>query len=589
MTSIERVTNREIANLLREIAAAYEIKGNDRFRQVAYQRAADAVDHAGSDIKDTWENGQLEEVPGIGKTIAGHLDEYFRKGRVGHFEQIKKSLPKGMFTLLGVPGVGPKSAYKIAKELKINTIEELKKAAVAGKIAMIPGFGKRSEEELLEGIAETERRGNRVLLPIANEVAKEVLTLLKSVPGAFKTDVLGSLRRCVSTVGDIDIAVAARDPSKIIAALVSWPKVLRVLGKGEAKASVVLKTGYQIDLRVQEPDSYGAQLQYFTGSKEHNIHLRTWAKSRGFSLSEYGIKNLKDKNSSVKIYGTEEAFYKDLGMVWIPPELREDTGEIEAALQNRLPNLIESKDIKGDLHLHCNFPLEESHDPGVSSMEEIAEKARSLGYEYVALGNHSPSVSNHTPSQMKKLLIEKNNKIENLRPNYPDLKLLNVVEVDILSDGKLALSDECLKLLDLASVGVHSSLRQTKTQMTKRVTEALKNPYVHVLAHPTGRLLLEREGYDLDWDAVFRVCEENNKVLEINSYPSRLDLPDSLVRKAVSRGIKMMINTDAHEAAQMNLMPYGVSVARRGWAEKGDIINSLSWASLRAKLGLKDI
>jgi DNA polymerase (family 10) len=588
--NLTQATNQQIAELLKEIAAAYEVKGEDRFRIAAYRRAADAVEHAASDLKDLWEAGRLAEIPGIGKALAEHLDEYFRRGQVAHFEQVKRGLPPGMFNLMKVPGVGPKSAYKIAKLLKVKSLADLKKACEKGQVARLPDFGEVSQADILKGIAAVERRGTRVLLPVAEGVAQKVTAVLEKVPGVKRVDALGSLRRRVPTVGDIDLAVATTQPSLAIKAFVAMPEVGRVLAQGPAKASVVLTSGYQVDLRVQSPSSYGAQLQYFTGSKEHNIHLRKLALERGLSLSEYGIREVKSQKSKVKIFKTEEEFYRALGMPWIPPEIREDTGEIETALRQAqgkpegLPNLVELADIKGDLHVHCDFPLEESHDPGLMKMEEIAKKASELGYEYVALGNHSPSVSRHTPTQVVQLLKKKNREIESLRPRFPAVKLLNVVEVDILTDGQLALDDEALSLLDVVIVSVHSSFLQSQAKMTERVLRALRNPRVHIFGHPTGRLVQEREGYELDWEVIFRACWEGDKVLEVNAYPKRLDLPEELVREAVRRGVKMVINTDAHDLSQLDLMCYGVYNARRGWAQKKDILNTLSWPEFWKKL-----
>lgn len=601
MPNLTQAGNQQIAEMLKEIAAAYEVKGEDRFRIAAYRRAADAVEHASADLKELWEEGRLAEIPGIGKALGEHLDEYFRHGKVTHFEQVKRGLPRGMFNLMKVPGVGPKSAYKIARNLKVKSVADLKKACEEDKVAALPDFGETSQADILKSIAAVERRGNRVLLPVAEGVAQKVMEVLTGVAGVKRVDALGSLRRCVPTVGDIDLAVATANPSLAIKAFVGMPEVARILAQGKAKASVVLKSGFQLDLRAQTPASYGAQLQYFTGSKEHNIHLRKLAQEKGLSLSEYGIKQTRrvflDPTGlkNVKKFATEEEFYQALGMPWIPPELREDTGEIEAALRQAqgkpdgLPELVALADIKGDLHVHGNFPLEESHDPGLMKMEEIAKKAVELGYEYIGLGNHSPSVSRHTPTQVFKLLERKNEEIESLRPRFPSLKLLNVVEVDVLTDGQLALDDESLSLLDLVIVGVHSGFLQNQAKMTERVLRALKNPRVHVFGHPTGRLVQEREGYALDWEAVFRACAELDKVLEINAYPRRLDLPEELVREAGRYGVKMVINTDAHEVKQMDLMRYGVDTARRGWAEKREILNALPWPKFRDKLGIKRI
>lgn len=583
-------TNKEIAKLLREIAAAYEIKDKNRFRVSAYNKAADSVEHASMEAKDLWDEGRLDEIPGVGKNIAAHLDELFRTGKVKHFTEVKKGVPAGMFNILDVPGMGPKTAYKLAKELKIGDVDDLKNAAEEGKIAGLKGFGEQSQNEILKGVREYKRRSGRILLPDAYKEAQKIIRVLERVPGVLRVDALGSLRRMVPTVGDIDLAVASDDPDAVVETFVKMKGVKRVLAKGSAKASVVLSNNYQVDLRVQSPKGYGAQLQYFTGSKNHNIHLRKVANEMGLSLSEYGIKSVNESMSQgVKEFPTEEEFYEYLGMDWIPPELREDTGEIEAAMEHQLPDLVELEDIKGDLHLHCIPNFRTSHDEGQSSKEEIIDKAAELGYEYVCLGNHNPSVSGHNEQDVKKIVEAKSKEIEQLRYSVGrkrGIKLLNMFEIDLLSNKSLAISNEILRRIDVVVASVHSSMRQSRKKMTERVLEAIKNPYVHIIGHPTGRLLLEREGYELDWGKVFAACKEHDKILEINAHPSRLDLPDPLVREAVNRGVKLAVNTDAHVAAAMDLMGFGVAVARRGWAGKGDIVNTLPWSEFKRLLKL---
>ena len=584
-------TNKEIAGILREVAAVYEVREDSLFRVAAYNKAADSIEHSSVEAKDLWDEGKLDEIPGVGKGIASYLDEYFKTGKVRHFQALKKGMPKGMFALLDVPGIGPKSAYKIAKNLKVKSVEDLQKAAEKGKIAELEGFGEQSQKEILKGIREYQRRSNRILLPEAYGLAEKIISILEAVPGVQRVDALGSLRRMVPTVGDVDLAVATTDPDAVIKAFIGMREVKKVLAQGSVKASVVLKNGYQVDLRVQDPKSYGAQLQYFTGSKNHNIHLRKMANEMGLSLSEYGVKGVKvSKYQSVKEFATEEGFYEYLGMSCPPPELREDTGEIEAALRSAqgklsgLPTLVELKDIKGDLHLHCVPNFRPSHDPGVSTMEEIVEKAADLGYEYVCIGNHNPSISQYRSQDIIRLIEEKSAKIEQLNDTFGKkrgIKILNSLEVDLLASNKLALENEALELLDVVVAGIHSSMRSSREEMTERLMVALENPYVHIISHPTGRLLLEREGYELDWERIFEACVKYGKILEINAQPKRLDLPDALVREAVKRGVRLAINTDAHHYEDMGMMPFGVSVARRGWAEKEDIVNTLSWPDFR--------
>jgi len=615
------MTNKEIAKLLRTIAAAYEVKEGNKFKVMAYDRAATAVEHATSELKDLWDDGKLEEVPGIGKSIAQHLDELFRLGRVRHFEEVKKGLPPAMFELLDIPGIGAKKAYKLCKNLGIfeakTAVDELEKAAREGKIAEIEGFGEESQKDILEGI-EAFKKGqikeNRMTLPYAWEMAKEVLEYLKKHPAVKRADPLGSLRRRVATIGDVDIAVATKEGDKVIAYFLKFPKIRQVIEKGPSGASVLLTNGRQVDLRVQKPQAYGAMLQYFTGSKQHNIHLRELALKMGLSLSEYGIKiinkskiqssylagrqakskinskfKIQNYNSKLKIYefSDEESFYQALSLPWIPPELREDTGEIEAAQKGKLPKLVETGDIKGDLHMHSNFPVEESHDPGVSSMEKMIEVAASLGYEYIGFSEHNPSQSQHNPEEIISLIKRKKEVIDKI--NYSRTKKLlkgvfNGLEIDIKPNGELAIPLKALDLLDYGIASIHSNFKMSREQMTKRVLTALSHPKIKIFGHPTGRKLGEREGYELDWEKIFDFCLKKGKWIEINAWPDRLDLPDSLVREAVKRGVKMIINTDSHAAEHLYLMEFGVSVARRGWAEKKDIINTLPYDKIRKEL-----
>jgi len=604
------ITNKEIAKLLRSIAAAYEVKEGNKFKVMAYDRAATAVEHATSELKDLWDDGKLEEVPGIGKSIAQHLDELFRLGRVKHFEEIKRSLPPAMFELLDIPGIGAKKAFKLCKNLGIleakTAVEELEKAAREGKVAKIEGFGEESQRDILEGIKAFKKgqiKENRMTLPYAWEMAKEILEYLKKHPAVKRTDPLGSLRRRVATVGDVDIAVATEEGDKVIDYFLKFPKIRQVIEKGPSGTSVLLYNGRQVDLRVQKPQAYGAMLQYFTGSKQHNIHLRELALKMGLSLSEHGIKiidkgkvqSLKFKVQSAswrtksKIYefAREEDFYNALGLIWIPPELREDTGEIEAAQKGKLPKLVEVDDIKGDLHMHSNFPVEESHDPGVDSMEKMIEVAASLGYEYIGFSEHNPSQSQHNPEEIISLIKRKKEVIDKI--NYSRTKKLlkwvfNGLEIDIKPNGDLAIPLRALDLLDYGIASVHSNFKMSRKEMTRRVLKALDHPKIKIFGHPTGRKLGQREGYELDWEKIFDFCLKRGKWIEINSWPDRLDLPDSLVREAMKKGVKMIINTDSHAAEHLYLMEFGVSVARRGWAEKEDIVNTLPYDKINKLL-----
>ena len=570
-------SNKEIAKLFRSISAAYTVKGNDYFKIIAYDKAADSIEHATSELKDLWDDHKLDTVPGLGKSIQSHLDELFKTGKVKHFEDVKKGLPQGMFELLDLSGMGPKSAYKLTKSLKIKNIKDLEAAAHAGKIRSLSGFGQKSENDILASIAQYKGQESRHLLPLAFSTAERILNHLRKIPQCEQAEPLGSLRRMVATVGDIDIAVASHNAQKVVKHFTKFREVGRVLEAGPKTSSVILKNGIQIDLMVQPPDAFGALLQHFTGSKNHNIHLREIALKKHLSLSEYGIK----VKGVLKKFETEEDFYQFLGMDWIPPELREDTGEIEAAASHKLPQLVKLEDIKGDIHLHSDFPIEPSHDPGANSFEEIIEKARTLGYEYIGFSDHSPGYSTHSKGQIIQLIKKRTNAIGKLRSKHQEIKLLNLLEIDILANGTLSVPDEGLRVLDGAIAGVHSSHRQDRKTMTKRILTACQSPYVQVISHPTGRLLQEREAYEVDWPKIFEECLKTKTMLEVNAWPNRLDLPDVLVREATKVGVKLIINTDSHEVSQMDNMQFGVAVARRGWASAKDIVNTLTWLEFK--------
>lgn len=585
------MTNLEIGKLLRKVAAALTVRGEMFFKITAYEKAADVVEHATSEVKDLWEAGKLDIIPGLGKHMQAYLDELFKKGKVSHFEKLMTGLPSGMFAILDVPGIGPKTAYKIAKTLGIKTIFDLKEAAASGKLAKIQGLGTKTAQGILAGIEEVSKREERMLLPYAWNLANELVTQLKKSKDIIDAAPLGSLRRMVATVGDIDIAASVKDTRPAIDFFIKLPQIERIQGKGEHKATAILKNGRQVDFMVTTPDRFGALLQHFTGSKMHNIHLRTIANEKGLSLSEYGISKIHHKGDQFSSdllakCATEVEFYKILGMDYIPPELREDTGEIEAAIKHKLPKLVELGDIKGDLHVHSDFNIETSHDLGANSLAELTKRGGELDYQYIAITDHNPSVSGHTLADMERLIAKRLRLIEQI--NYSrGIKLLNSLEVDIMVDGKLAVADEILSKLDLVVASVHSSFAQSIETMTKRILKALENPNVDILGHPTGRLIGSREGYEVFWEKVFEACKKYEKALEINSWPERLDLPDVIVREAVKSGVKLVISTDSHAVEHMDNMRFGVVVARRGWAEKGNILNALSWVDFAKYFKIK--
>jgi len=577
--------NQEIARLFRNVAAAYVIKDEKKFyfQALAYQKASEAIGASATEIKDLYKEGKLQDMPGIGVTIRSRLEELFKKGSVAHFKAVLKGIPESVYVLINVPSIGPKKAYKLAVKLHLDnpktTIEDLIFKAKNHEIAKIEGFGEKSEEDIVRALLEyQEGKGKitRMVLPFAGEIAEKVLSYLRQSPAVDKALPLGSLRRMMSTVGDIDIAVATNKPQEAIEYFVNYPYKDRVIEKGPASASILTSGGTQVDLMVTSPSGFGALLQHFTGSKNHNVRLREYALSKGLSLSEHGIKDLRTGKTS--LYPTEEKFYQSLGMDWIPPEIREDTGEIELAIKHNLPKLIELSDIKGDLHVHSSFPIEPSHDLGFSDAKEMVEFAGKLNYEYLGFSEHNPSVSKHTSDQIYTLIARRNEHIEHIKSSIKDVRIIKMLEIDILASGSLAVDDKAMELLDGAIVSIHSSFTTDKKEMTKRVLAGLSHPKAKILAHPTGRLLNVRPGYELDFDLIFDFCQKHNKALEINCWPERLDLPDLLIREAVKNNVKLVIDTDSHEVSQMNLMRYGVETAKRGWATKSDIINSLTYS-----------
>lgn len=583
------MSNREIAKLFNDVAASYTIKNENkyRFQILAYQKAAEAVEGLTSELKDLYREKKLESVPGIGPTIRSRLEELFKKGHVKHFDWVLKGIPKPVFVLIDIPTLGPKKAYKLAIEFSLSdpktAVDDLINIAKKGKIASLPSFGEKSQEDILRALAEFKQgfgKATRMVLPFAGELAEKVTSYLLESKYISSANPLGSLRRMKPTVGDIDIAVASENASEAIKHFASYPYKERVIEQGPSTASILTSGGKQIDLMVQPKMGIGALLQHFTGSKAHNVHLRELALRRGLSLSERGIKKLKDKNAKIKLFDTEKKFYGALGLSWIPPEIRENTGEIELAAKHELPKLIELSDIKGDFHMHSSFPIEPSHDMGKNSIEEMVKKALELKYEYLGFSEHNPSVSKHSQDEIYTLISRRNENIEQINSNNKNIRILKLLEIDILSNGELAINDKCLSLLDAAIVSIHSAFSMNKEKMTERVLKGLSHPKAKILAHPTGRLLNIRQGYELDFEKVFAFCKKNNKALEINAWPTRLDLPDNLIRLAVDSRIKLVINTDSHATWQMSLMKYGVAMARRGWAKKSDIINTMSYNEL---------
>lgn len=581
MKTSRTLSNVQLAELLRDVAAALGLsEGDNRFRIVAYERAADAIEHASSEVKDLWDNNELKTLSGVGEGIAASLDELFRTGRVKHFDKILKPFPPALFELLKIPGVGPKRALKIVTELGISkahsAIAQLEKAAKKGRVRVLEGMGEDTEKAILQGITEYKGRSKRMLLDVAQTIADSILDWMRKNPYVKHADTLGSLRRQVSTIGDVDLSIASDHPKEVIAHFKNYPHKSRVLEAGEHSASLILPNDYQVDLMVQPEAAYGSLLQHFTGSKHHNVALREFALKKGYSLSEYGVKI----DGKIMQFSTEQSFYRFLGLDWIPPELREGENEIELAKSKKLPTLVTTDQIRGDMQIHSNFNVEPSHDLGQSSMDDVVKAAMKVNYAYIGFTDHNPSVVNHSEAQVMEILKRRNEKIAQVNDSRT-LFVFSGMEIDLDPKGKRMLSDAALDLLDYACVSIHSSFRQSRADTTARVLRGLDHPKVKFWAHPTARLLGEREGVDIDWEQIFAFCVAHDKWLEIDAWPNRLDLPDTLAREAVAHGVKLIIDTDSHHEDHLKFMRYGVSVARRAGAAEADIINTCELSEMK--------
>ncbi len=547
-----------------------DILEDNRFKIRAYRNAARNLSELGDDVETIAERSQLEEIPGIGKDLGLKIKEYIETNKITYYEELKKKAPEELVALLGIQGLGPKTLAKLFKELKVRNLDDLQKAIEGDEILELEGMGEKKVQDIKRGIQIFKESVKRTPLGIVLPIAETLISEIGKIPGTEGTVAAGSLRRMRETIGDIDILTKADDGQNVIKAFTELPFVKEVLASGGTKGSIIIKNGVQVDLRVVSPESYGAALHYFTGSKAHNVKLRTIALKKGFKINEYGIFRDQEKLAGE----TEKEIYSILGIDWIPPEIREDKGEIEASFEGRLPDLVELSDIKGDLHTHTKW------SDGKSSIEEMALKAKELGYEYIAITDHSPSSRIAGGLSVEKL-YEKKKEIEAVRKRLKGIKVLMGSEVDIKSDGSLDYPDEVLKDLDVVVASVHSGFKMDRETMTTRIVKALQNPFVHVLGHPTGRLIGERDPYDVDIDRVIRTAKEFGKSLEVNSFYSRLDLNNINVKKAVDIGVKIVISTDSHHADNLGMMRLGVATARRGWAEKKDVLNTLGYDELR--------
>lgn len=558
--------NRELAKIMTELADIMEMQ-DIQWKPRAYRQAARKIENMSENIVDIYKKKGvkgLQEIPSIGKSLARHIADYIETGRVEKWDKLRKESTKGLYQLISIEGLGPNKVKELAQKLGIKNLDDLKKAVKQKKIRQLEGFGEKSEENIIQSLKQYEKSRERMLIGRAWTIAWEVIDYLKQNTSIRKIDYAGSLRRMKETVGDIDILVVAKDPEKLMETFAGMPEVARVLVKGRSKTSVILKEGMQIDVRAIDEKSYGAAHQYFTGSKDHNIALRKIAVRKGYKLSEYGLYR---KSSNKLVAGKKEKdIYSKLGLQWIPPELRENNGEIEAAIKKKLPNLVELKDIKGDLQMHTTY------SDGQDSIREMALQARKLGYGYISITDHSKSeriAHGMDEDRLRKQWKE----IESVSEK---IKIFKSAEVDIKKDGSLDYDDNTLKKLDIVLVSVHSGFKSGRKEMTERIIKALDNPYVNILAHPTGRMIQKRQGYDADFERIFRKCSERNVALEINCDPRRLDLNDNMIISAKKAGVKFSLGTDSHNAGSLSNMRFGLGQARRAWLEKKDIINTMS-------------
>jgi len=556
--------NQKIAGIFDEMADLLEIRGENVFRIRAYRRAAQNIDGLPKDVAHMTED-ELLAIPGIGKDLAGKIRHYVDSGKIEAYDKLREEVPEGLTLLLSVPGLGPKTARLLHDRLQIRDIDNLEHLAREHRLSGLPGIKKKTEENILRGIEMLRRGKERRPIGRVLPAAQDILSQLRKKAPVRELTLAGSLRRWKETVRDIDILATSDRPEKVMSAFVHLPAVKEVLMHGPTKSSVVISEGIQMDLRVVEEASYGAALAYFTGSKSHNIRLREMAVKAGMKINEYGIFREKDDR---RMGGEkEEDIYRLLGLPTIPPELREDTGEIEAAVENRLPKLLELADMKGDLHVHTK------HSDGSHTVQELIEAARERGYEYIAVTDHTKGLGIARGLNAEEIL-EELKEIKAVNRRLRGFRVIMGAEVDIRSDYTLDLPDDVLSRLDIVVASVHSGFRQGREQITKRLVSAIKNPYVTVIAHPTGRLIGERDAYEVDMEEVFSAAKEAGKAMEINAYPLRLDINDAYAKRAREMKIPIMINSDTHVINQLDFMIYGVSVGRRGWLEKDDVINT---------------
>ncbi len=575
------MVNQEIADIFHQISLFLEMDGVP-FKPQAYRNAALAIESISEDLREIYKKGGLEalnDIPGVGESIALKIEEYLKTGKIKYFEDLKKKIPVNIEELVAVEGIGPKAVKALWRHLKIKNLKDLENAAKKGLIRKLPNFGEKTEKNILQGIAFLKKTSGRFLLGDILPKVEEIESLLRNLKEVEKISVAGSVRRKKETIGDIDFLVVSKKSSKVMDYFCNLPGVIKIWGEGPTRSSVRFKDGFDADIRVVSKKSYGSALQYFTGSKEHNIAIRRLAIEKGLKLNEYGV----FKGRKMIACQDEEEIYKILNLAYIKPEMRENRGEIEAAsrefqgLSGGLPKLIDYQDIKGDLHCHSKW------DGGANSIYEMAEEAIKMGYQYLGISDHTKFLRIEHGLDEKRLIMQRReiDKVnQKLKTKNYKLKILQGCEANILNDGSIDINDEALAKLDFVIAGIHSNFKMEKNKMTERMIKAMENPNVDIISHPTGRILMKRDEYQIDFDKILKKAKEKGTILEINSWPDRLDLNDVNIKKAKEAGVKMIINTDSHQRDQMRFIKFGIAQARRGWAEKEDIINSQSLEKL---------
>ncbi|BCD62586.1 DNA polymerase [Nitratiruptor sp. YY08-26] len=567
------ITNSEIAKIFNEYADLLEIKGENPFKVRAYRNAARTVENIGKPLEELVKSGyDLTKLPGIGTDLSLYIKEIVKTGKFSKLEQLKEEIPPTLVEMLSIEGLGPKRIKTLYEQLHIQSMEDLRRAAESGEIEKLPGFGPTLVEKILRGVRLAKKAGHRFKWSEAKEYVDDLLAYLRQIE-LTHLEVAGSFRRKKETVGDLDILATAKDFSEVIRHFVKYPKIKEVVSAGSTRSTVILQNDLQVDLRSVEDESYGSALHYFTGSKQHNIAVRKLAIELGLKVNEYGV-----FRGEQRIAGrTEEEVYKAVGLCYIEPELRENRGEIEACKAGKLPKLIEQKDIRGDLHMHTVY------SDGKHTIEDMAKAAREMGYEYIAITDHSKRLTVAKGLDEKRVLQEFE-EIDKINEKIDGITILKGMEVDILEDGSLDMSDEVLAQMDVVLIAVHYKFNLSKEKQTARILKAFDNPYVNILAHPTGRMIQMREPIAIDMEKILQKAKESNIFMEINAQPERLDLNDIHIKLAKDMGVKMAINTDSHNIFSLYYMQYGVNQARRGWCEKDDIINTRDLKNLKKLL-----